>query len=78
MPSKHKSLFEYDLNPFKTVTDWKFGQGIYKRGDNIIVRGRVEYNRDPEHRGRVMVRTLEDGPEMRITNPQLPRQRSGI
>lgn len=68
-----KSLFQDDLNPFKTVTDWRFGRGTHTRGDSIIVRGRVEYNRDPEHRGRVMVRVLEDGPEMRISNPQLPR-----
>lgn len=70
---KRKTNFENDLNPFRTVTDWKFGRGIHARGENIIVRGRVEYNRDPEHRGRIMVRVLEDGPEMRMSNSQLPR-----
>lgn len=72
MPQR-RSLFDADLNPLRTVTDWKFGRGNHIRGDKIVVRGRVEYNRDPDHRGRVMVRVIEDGPEMRISNKQLPR-----
>lgn len=46
--------------------DWRFGGGQHSRANKHIVRGVVEYNRDPDHRGRVMVRTIEDGPEMKI------------
>lgn len=59
-------------NPFSPALDWKYGEGIEGR-KTMFVRGVVEYNRDPEHRGRVMVRVLEDGPEMQIGNPKKPR-----
>jgi len=58
---------------FAHLLDWKFGRGIHKRDNYAIVRGIVEYNRDPEHRGRIMVRVLEDGPEMKLGKAEQPR-----
>lgn len=55
------------------TTDWLYGVGNYSASFHGIYRGVVEYNRDPEQRGRVMVRVLEDGPEMQIENPNKPR-----
>lgn len=50
--------------PADLSIDWRYGKGYHRRDRVAIVRGVVEYNRDPDHRGRVMVRVLEDGPEM--------------
>ncbi len=55
------------------LVDWKYGKGIHRRDRNFVVRGVVEYNRDPEHRGRVMVRVLEHGPEMKLGKNHEPR-----
>ena len=46
--------------------DWFYGTGVHRKDFFAVVRGVVEYNRDPQHRGRVMVRVLEDGPEFKI------------
>jgi hypothetical protein len=46
--------------------DWFYGTGLHRKDFYAVVRGVVEYNRDPQHRGRVMVRVLEDGPEFKI------------
>ena len=59
-------------NPYSTALDWKYGEGVDAR-KTMFMRGVVEYNRDPEHRGRIMVRVIEDGPEMQIDNPKKPR-----
>lgn len=57
----------YQRNTFGDLArDWRFGTGQHSRDQKHIMRGVVEYNRDPDHRGRVMVRTIEDGPEMKI------------
>jgi len=53
--------------------DWLAGEGVFKADKIVLVRATVEYNRDPQHRGRVMVRTLEDGPEMGIQDNSKPR-----
>lgn len=53
------------------------GKGIHKAEMFGLYRGVVEYNRDPEQRGRVMVRVLEDGPEMQIDDPEKPRVATG-
>lgn len=54
------------------TTDWRFRQGVHARKMDVV-RGTVEYNRDPDRRGRVMVRVLEDGPEFQIRNEKEPR-----
>lgn len=55
------------------LRDWRFGTGIHRRDRIYVIRGTVEYNRDPEHRGRIMVRVVEDGPEMQFKNKEQPR-----
>ena len=55
-----------ERDALRHLLDWRFGRGVHTRDRFFIVRGVVEYNRDPEHRGRVMVRVLEDGPEMKL------------
>lgn len=50
--------------PAELAVDYRWGVGTHRRNRVQIVRGVVEYNRDPDHRGRVMVRINEDGPEM--------------
>lgn len=65
--------FGLDIDTNKRVTEVLRGEGNYKADRHAIYRGVVEYNRDPQHRGRVMVRTLEHGPEMQISNEELPR-----
>ena len=62
-----------DRDALAHLLDWKFGRGIHKRDRFFAVRGVVEYNRDPEHRGRIMVRVLEDGPEMKLGKNEQPR-----
>jgi len=56
-----------------TAFDSLVGEGAFKANRITLVRGVVEYNRDPQHRGRIMVRTLEDGREMRIEDKEKPR-----
>lgn len=60
--------------PGENAADWEKGKGVHARDRHDIRRGVVEFNRDPDHRGRVMVRTIHDGPEMKITKPTDPRK----
>ena len=59
------------------TTQYAQGKGIHKAQMFGLYRGVVEYNRDPEQRGRVMIRVLEDGPEMQIDDPGKPRVATG-
>jgi hypothetical protein len=54
-----------------TAVDWRYGKGVYAR-DRKLSRGIVEYNRDPDHRGRVMVRVMEDGAELKYRENKTP------
>jgi len=51
---------------------------LFELGPNrpvtVIRRGVVEFTRDPQHRGRVLVRVVTDGPEMKIRNKDVPRK----
>jgi len=64
------------MNPASVISlagDWLFGEGSFSINRIVLVRGVVDHNRDPQHRGRVLVRILEDGPEMGIEDPTKPR-----
>lgn len=69
---------ERDLRSMRqNTTHYLKGEGRHPANMHGIYRGVVEYNRDPEQRGRVMVRVLEDGPEMQIDDPEKPRVATG-
>jgi len=59
--------------PINLGLDWRAGSGVHARDRVAIVRGIVEFNRDPDHRGRVKVRVAEDGPEYSNRFPDKPR-----
>lgn len=59
--------------PGELAAAWEMGEGVHARNRVSIARGIVEYNRDPDRRGRVMVRTIHDGPEMNIEDGKKPR-----
>jgi hypothetical protein len=64
IPLKAVSVFAED--PFRRSTQFEEGTGPYKRYFGVY-RGFVEFNRDPEQRGRIKVRVPEfDGPEFRL------------
>jgi hypothetical protein len=68
----HK-IIKRDLeNAHNFVSDWMFQEGRHSTRP-YICRGVVEYTRDPERRGRVLVRVVEDGPEMQVANTNVPR-----
>jgi len=59
--------------PMHLAMDWAQGTGVHSRKRTAVYRGVVEYNRDPDHRGRVKVRVAENGPEYSQQNPSQPR-----
>jgi len=59
--------------PHNLGMDWKQGTGVHARDRTTVRRGIVEYNRDPDHRGRIKVRVAEDGPEYSARFPEQPR-----
>jgi hypothetical protein len=69
-----KSLFRRELKRLsgQQMTDWLFREGMHTPRLDIR-RGVIEYNRDPHYRGRVLVRVLEDGPEMKISDQDVSR-----
>jgi hypothetical protein len=69
---KRNSLIQTSTH--QSSIDWAAGKGVHSKQFFAVVRGVVEYNRDPHHRGRIMVRVLEDGPEFQIQKPKEPRR----
>ncbi len=74
---KHPPLSDAQISDMRgihrQVNDVLQGTGQHARRKTGIYRGIVEYNRDPEQRGRIMVRLVSDGPEMQIENAEKAR-----
>jgi len=67
------NIIKRDLqNMNNGLSDWMFQEGQHAPRPHLL-RGVVEYTRDPERRGRVLVRVVEDGPEMQVANTNVPR-----